>query len=55
MAIPRNIVIGPTCVFNAEDSTIQQIVKRSQIPLQNVVYMEKRIPQVTRAVTIIIT
>jgi hypothetical protein len=42
-------------VLNVEDDTTQQLVKRVQIPLQNVVSVEELIPQITRAATITIT
>jgi hypothetical protein len=55
MATPRHIAIDPTCVLNVEDNTTQRIVKRVQIPLQNVVSVEEGIPQIIRAATITIT
>jgi hypothetical protein len=55
MATPRHTVIGPMCVLNAEDSTTKQLAKRVKIPLQNVVSVEDHIPQITKAVNIIIT
>jgi hypothetical protein len=55
MATPRRTATGPTCVSNAENSTTQRLAKRVKIPLQNVVSVEEHIPQITKAVNIIIT
>jgi hypothetical protein len=40
MAMPRCIVICPTCVSNAEDNTTQQLAQTVKVPLQNVVSVE---------------
>jgi hypothetical protein len=55
MTTPKRIVIGPICVANAENSTAHQLAKIVKITLQNVVSVEEHIPQIRKALNIIIT